>query len=182
MLVRFILLWVILSGSAVWDLKEHRIPNWWLAAGFFACWLEILREGIRGVPGEKLPGVLMFSSVLYIGAVLVTLTFIFPLFLFRMMGAGDLKLIALVCGGLGPRAGLAAVGFGFCIGAVLALVKMCRQRSLVRRVSYFVAYFRAYFQKGEYFPYYVPARDGYGETLHFALCLWAGYAVYMITR
>ena len=31
MLVRFILLWVILSGSAVWDLKEHRIPNWWLA-------------------------------------------------------------------------------------------------------------------------------------------------------
>lgn len=53
MLVRFILLWVILSGSAVWDLKEHRIPNWWLAAGFFACGWRFSGRGSGAFRGRS---------------------------------------------------------------------------------------------------------------------------------
>ena len=90
---------VCFAAAGLWDLLAGRIPNRWLAfwytAGFvyFACssWLAAAGYLVRSA---------------------ATVGLFFLLFLCRMMGAADIKCMALLCAYLGFGAGLA--DFMFC--------------------------------------------------------------------
>ncbi len=105
--------------------------------------------------------------------VIVTGIFFF-LFLCRMIGAGDIKLTALICGFLGFRAGALAVGLGFLIGAFWSFIKMAGSGSLFARLSFLLAYIRHVFQTGKLTTYYDPVRDGYDMVIPLGLCLFLG--------
>lgn len=179
MLIRVFLLWVILSGSAVWDLRERRVPNLWLAAGFLACMAAVFWEESRGSAGVYGAGAAVICGV---GSAFTAVAVTFPLFLFRMMGAGDLKLMGVICGCLGIGAGLEVIACGLAVGAFLALARLMRGGRLRRRVSYFIAYFKRYFLTYEITAYYDPKRDGYGDSIHMALCFWGGMAIWLMTE
>ena len=87
-----------------------------LLAGFVTCLQE---EGIRGIP-------------VYAAGVLIPCVLLLPLFYFRMLGAGDIKVFA-VLGGLTGSHGILSIMFGsFLLGAVLSLAFL---RSEERRVG-----------------------------------------------
>ncbi len=105
--------------------------------------------------------------------VLVTALF-FVLFLCRMIGAGDIKMAALICGYMGLQTGAIAIFSGFLIGAIWSLIKMIGNGILIYRFSCLLTYIRYVFQTSKITAYYRPQRDGYDMVIPFGFCLFVG--------
>ncbi len=116
----------------------------------------------------------------YLLRVFLCAAVLFPLFVLRMIGAGDIKLMAVMTGFLGWGNGLRAIFYGCVAGAILALAKLLRQRILLQRLNYLFAYIRRLILTKEIVPYYRIERDGYGVVIPFAFCLFAGYVGYLL--
>ena len=168
------LLLVILLGGAWYDVREQRIPNWWCA---WACLGGLCLTWAWAVPGEKL-----WQCVCFTARILTVIALWFPVFRLRMMGAGDIKLMALTAGCLGFGTGVRALMYGFFIGAVLAFLKMLRRRNLRQRLNYFFAYIRRLFLTGEKEPYYQAERDGKSVVIPMGACFLGGYVWYLVER
>jgi prepilin peptidase CpaA len=162
-IVRYVILLLILGAGAFYDVREHRIPNWLVLSGII---LGILLE----IPGPENP----FGGLMFLLRLVIVTGIFFLLFLCRMIGAGDIKLTALICGFLGFRAGALAVGLGFLIGAFWSFIKMAGSGSLFARLSCLLAYIRHVFQTGKLTIYYDPVRDGYDMVIPLGLCLFLG--------
>ncbi len=162
---------LILSGAAWYDAREHRIPNWWLAAAFL-CGLAIKVLGAQEGRAAAACAGYLFRS-------LACVAVLFPLFALRMIGAGDIKLIAVMAGFLGFGSGLWAIAYGCFAGAILSLAKLLVQKNLYQRLMYLFVYLRRMFQTKEVVPYYRADRDGYSVVIPLACCLLAGYVWYL---
>lgn len=162
---------VILLGGAWYDVKERRIPNWW-SLGAVLCGLGLC--ALAAPVGEAFKAALGYGF-----RILAATAVLFPFFLLRVMGAGDIKMMAVMVGCLGVPGGACAISLGFIVGAILALIKMLVQRSLRKRLIVLVAYIRRLFLTKEIVPYYQADRDGPEAVIPFTLCLFAGYLWYM---
>ena len=98
----------------------------------------------------------------------------------RAIGGGDVKLMAVIAAWLGWHDGAVVVGYGFFIGAIWALFKMCLSGIFCQRISYFIAYFRRLFLTKEKTPYYLAKRDGDEVVIPFAVCLFGGFLLFLI--
>lgn len=166
---RFVLLLVLGAGS-YYDIREHRIPNWWILSGMAAGSLLAFFES-GGAAGSM---IFLKVFLAFLGRMAAVIALLFILFLCRMVGAGDIKLAALICGCQGLYRGAICVGLGFLIGALWSLVKMIRDGSLLRRISYFLAYFKHTIHTRKITAYYVPARDGYDGVIPLGPCFFLG--------
>lgn len=156
----------LLAGAAAWDLWTHRIPNKWL--GF---WLAV---GILGNLGD-LPAVLAFLGS---GALAAAVTF--GLFVFRMIGAGDCKLMALVCGFLGIWDGGRVILAGLVIGGGWSLGKLVWEGQCWERWYYFQSWLSRSLKTRSRIPYYVSERDGFRAAIPLAVCLLGGFLGYTL--
>lgn len=170
-----VLLWcslmICLAAAGFWDVKARRIPNRWIylwyffGFGVYACsgWLAALGYLVRSA---------------------VAVGLLFLLFLCRMMGAGDVKCIALICGYLGFSDGALVAASGMMIGALWSLGKLIHGNLAGERMGYLLAYFRRVFQERRITAYYVPERDGREVTVPLALCLLLGliYVIFLKCR
>ncbi len=166
------LLLAVLAVGAWYDIREQRIPNWWCAiaciCGMYLIWQRAPAEG-KAWP------------LIFYGARLLTVVAVwFPLFRLRMIGAGDVKLMALIVGFLGFKNGASVILYGFFIGAVLAFLKMLACRNLLQRLTFFFAYIRRLFLTKEPVPYYQASRDGRNAVIPMAACLLGGYGWYLL--
>ncbi|MCI8661965.1 MAG: prepilin peptidase [Hungatella sp.] len=161
-----------LLGGAWYDIREQRIPNWWCICAWIG---GMCLTWMLALPGDKLYQVLFYTVRIVTVAVIW-----FPLFQLRMMGAGDIKLMALMTGYLGFVAGAHAVLYGFFIGAALAFLKLFVCRNLHQRLKYFLAYIRRLFLTKEPVPYYEASRDGKNAVIPLGFCLFGGYVWYLL--
>lgn len=152
------------------DMKEHRIPNWWIAFGMGMG--LILSSFHSGIPVRGLDFLYLSLGFLFRVAVVTALFFI--LFVFRMIGAGDIKMTAIICGYLGFQAGGMAVFLGFLFGAFWSLIKMIRKGSFGERFFILYSYIRNTFQTGKITAYYDSDRDGYDPVIPLGVCLFFG--------
>lgn len=150
---------VFLGGCAVWDLRAHRIPNWWVILGMTA-------------------GMAFRGTSFWLPWLAVT-TAGFPLFLCRMMGAGDIKTAAVLAGFLGAGEGFCCIYLGMILAAVAALLKLTHKKTLMHRISYFSAYVRRIIQTKTVTAYCSPERDGYDDTMPMGCYFLAGYWLYL---
>ncbi|MFR5601827.1 MAG: prepilin peptidase [Lachnospiraceae bacterium] len=155
----FLVCFLVIGAAS--DKRSRKIPNWLIVLGIVA---GIMLRG---------PDFLLAFGV-------VTVLF-FPLFLCRMIGAGDVKAMAVTAGFLGIRGGGRAIGFTFFLAAGAACFKLLYQKSLIRRLSYFSAYIRQIFQTKTIIAYYRPDRDGYGDTISMGIYLLGGTCLYLWT-
>lgn len=167
-------LFAVLSGSALWDLRTGKIPNRWLIFGAAAGAALIC---LRGWPPEA---EVWRLAVLYFLRLLFFLILFFPLFLFRMMGAGDCKLLALVGGYLGIFDGFLVGFYGFLAAAVWSLLYMFRKKILIRRLTYFLSYITQTLDTGRITPYYDADRDGPEAAFSLAPFIWCGYVFWLL--
>lgn len=121
-------LFVLLLGAAWSDVKNHRIPNRlvFFGAGLGLLLNSLLPEGAGFI--SSLPGALgPWKALAGLGLGLVILL---PMYVLRALGAGDVKLMAMVGAFLGPNATIGAILSTFIVGGVLTLLVVARNRTL----------------------------------------------------
>lgn len=119
---RYSILFTLLLLASVSDCRTYRIPNWLTLGGTaFALAYSV------AVPFSPRLG---FGWAL--GGMALGLCFMLPLYVMGVMGAGDVKLMAMVGAFLGLYSTLYAVLFVFVFGGVAALVYALWTRSLRR--------------------------------------------------
>lgn len=151
-----ILFMLTVGAAAVFcDLYERRIPNPLITAGMLlgVSW----QWSTRGLPGlaEFLAGTVLPLLVLS------------PLHYFKMLGAGDIKLLMVAGGFLGPGAGLKCIALSFLLAAGISAGVILKHRILGQRLNYFVQFFRNYWQNKIWEPYIQPEEDA--AYLHFSI-------------
>jgi prepilin peptidase CpaA len=109
---------VMLLAAAATDLHSRRIPNWLTYGGAIA--------GLAISLGSNGPGPAWPSAM---AGLLAGLAVLLPLHVLRVLGAGDVKLMAAAGVFLGPVDVLYAALFTFIAGGVAALVFVAWRRS-----------------------------------------------------
>ncbi len=166
MLLRCSLL-ICLAAAGLWDLRAGRIPNRWLLFWYLTGFGFYVRGGWLAAAGY------LVRSVAAVG-----LLFLF--FLCRMIGAGDIKCMALICGYLGFSSGIRVIGAGMVMGAGWSLGKLLAGGLFRERIRYLTAYIGRVFHEKRIIAYYVPERDGRAVTLPLAFFLFLGLAAFYI--
>jgi prepilin peptidase CpaA len=114
-----LLLLALLVAAACIDWRSLRIPNW-LTAGGAAAALLLSLAGLW--PAQPAPWQALAGLALGLGLML-------PWYGLRMMGAGDVKLMAMVGAFLGPLQTLHAALWVFATGALVALAVALARRA-----------------------------------------------------
>ena len=166
------LLLALLVVAAVIDVRTMRIPNW-LTVGGVLCGLAVsawlaprLMEGI----GTSVVGALVGLGVLL------------PLWLVRVLGAGDVKLMAAVGAFLGPLGTLHALAYVAMAGGAAALLVAAWQGSLGRLLH------NVYFIVGVLRTPGGTVREPLSSPiasvgkLPYGLCICIGTAAYLVAR
>ena len=158
---------LVASASAVMDLRSDRIDNLWLLTGAFLALAAHLTAG----RAKSLPD--------YILGAFLPVILLFPLFLIRVLGAGDIKLFSVLGLFMGTHAVLHLILRSFAAGAVLALFLLVTRRIVRQRFRYFIEYIRSCAVSGRVLAYRreaLPERSvtAAPELMHFTVPILAG--------
>lgn len=108
---------------------------------------------------------------------------VFFLFRFRLLGAGDGKLMMLIAGYLGFWQGVTAIWTGFFIGAMWSICRFRQDGSFRARLSFFCAYFMRLINGQTRTAYEDFSGEGGRHRIPLAACLAAGVYLYLfLTR
>ena len=172
----------LLLAAAVWhDLRSHRIPNRLVVSGFLlGLTLNGLLPQLATLPPGQMGGLGWGSSLLGAAAGLAVLL---PMYLMRALGAGDVKLMAVVGAFVGPEAVLGAAVATLVAGGVLALAAALHGRVaglMLRNVRTLLT--SSVVQLGSGGSPQVPALAQSAGKLPYAVAIAAGTAGYLAWR
>lgn len=121
----------LLAAATIADFARRRIPNLIVLAGLLlGVGLNALLPEGYGLFNRYAPGGLGLLAAL--GGVLVGGALLLPLYVLRAMGAGDVKLMAMVGGFLSPAQALWAGLLVLLVGGLLSLAYAIRSGALQR--------------------------------------------------
>lgn len=142
------------------DLLQEKVDNRLICLGLsFGLILNISYSGFVGI-------LLFFSGVFF------PLLCLLPLFYFRMIGGGDIKLLSVLGGVLGYPKILNLLLVTFLTGAILSLAFLISCKNLKERLSYFISYFYSCRGNRSWKPY---RRKGpQPENFHFTISIFVG--------
>lgn len=175
-----IVLLLILIAAVYTDYRQNRIPNWIVVFGIISgCIISFIHGGV----GQVLEGLL--------GLVLPVII-LYPVFMIGAIGAGDLKLFAVVGSYLGIKGITISFIIAFIVGAIISLVKMLCFHNFKERIYYFFSYMADVLLKGKWRLYENAERKAGNQQyagedsfkfpkykIHFALPIFLGVIIYM---
>ncbi|MDO4273784.1 MAG: prepilin peptidase [Eubacteriales bacterium] len=157
---------VVIAGVAViMDLRTGRVDNGWilfsLGTGFF---IQCMGQGWAGI----------FE---FLSGAIVPLLILGMLFVFRMLGPGDIKLLCALGGIMGPLPIAACILISLCLGAGISSAILISNGGVRQRLHYFTQYFHDFVQSGKLKPYY---RKGMSrvENFHFTVPVFLSVMLY----
>lgn len=110
--------------AALWDMQTRRIPNWLMAAGLIAA-----------MPVQWFTHGAVEGMTMWLGGMLAGGAIFLPGYAMRLLGAGDVKLMAAIgafCGAYGAL----EIGLATCvIGAIGSLAIWLRRRQMCAGLS-----------------------------------------------
>ncbi|HYD95492.1 MAG TPA: A24 family peptidase [Noviherbaspirillum sp.] len=115
----------LLAIAAVSDYRSYRIPNWLTFGG--AAFALLYSAYVPFVPG--------LGFLWALGGLALGLVLLLPAYAFRVMGAGDVKLMAMCGAFLGVDHIIPAVLLSFIVGGAAAIGTALYRRALVRMAS-----------------------------------------------
>ncbi len=155
---------VFATVAVCMDLNRERIDNRLIALGWILGFsYQLIQEGLRGI------------GIFFAGAA-IPILLLYLLFYFRMIGAGDIKLLSVLGGFMGPAASAICVGVSLVFGAILSLAILILCGNLVSRLRYFTDYFTRLVTTKEVVPYMVSGRRM--ENLHFSIPILMGILLF----
>lgn len=157
---------VLFSTVAVcMDLNCEKIDNRWIAIGWLLGFsYQLIQQGLKGI------------GIFFLGAA-VPIVILYVLFWFRMIGAGDVKMLSVLGGFMGPKTILICMGIAFICGAVISLAVMILCGNLMSRLRYFAGYLIQLTTEKRVVPYMRKGR--YMENIHFSVPILMGVLLFV---
>ena len=150
--------------AALMDIQRTKVDNGWL----LFCVLVSLFTRIWKMDVSSLGT--------WICGLLVPILILWILFIFRMLGAGDIKLLSVIGSMIGPTKILNCISYSFLIGAVIAAALMVSNGIVCQRFLYLFRYIRAYSKTGKREPY---GKSGMPlENFHFTVPIFLSALLY----
>ncbi len=137
---------------AVSDLRTHKIPNRLILCGLIWAFLCCLFRD--GAPGVLLDGVLGF---------LLPILLLGPLCALRMIGGGDVKLLAVIGLQLGAGNSFRVLYTSFLFGALWSVCLVIRRKNLFSRLHILYRYIGHVMAGEKLLPYHPGRSDPSGE-------------------
>lgn len=156
----------IAAVIAVYDMKEHKIPNVWLVVGVTAAF--VLQFGNQGIKG----------CVRALESMLVLFVLLYPVYNLGMMGAGDVKYLCMFSALLTWKQAIYMLFYACALGSIWSLVHMIRNKSMIRRFKYLKNYIMDMVEKKGGKKYFTP-EQGYADTIAFALPIGLSYILHL---
>lgn len=151
---------LLLGGATYMDIRYRKIYNFW-----------ILLWGILGV------WILGFHFLIPVG---MSIGVLFILFILRMMGAGDIKLVSLLFAYLGFTSGLQVLFISFGLSSVYAFYILYSKKILYTRLKYFMDYLRLSVNTKSIVKYYDIQKDGAKISIPMAPWFLLGFIIWRI--
>ena len=148
-----VLLLLILLAAVCIDLGRHRIPNVLSFGGI------LLGLGLQGWAFGA------HGALIALGGLGVALLMFLPFYLLGGMGAGDVKLMAVVGTFLGPTGTLLAAGLSFAVGAGLGVGVLLARRGALAALRRYASALKALFFTSTVS--YVPPQPGEAAASRF---------------
>lgn len=122
-----------------------------------------------------------FSSLLnYFGGMIVPILILFPLFMLRMFGAGDVKLLSVVGLFLGTQAAIYIIVSSIVVGGILSIIKLVQNRNIKQRANYFIQYVKGS-GCGIRSGYYDAKSDNYANAIHFSIAILVAVVLWLFS-
>ena len=124
------------------------------------------------------PGIL--SGLL---SMMIPIILLFPLFRIGTFGGGDIKLLAAAAVFLTPARTILFMGVAFLTGAILALLKMIKERNFIERFQYLMSYIHDVITTNQWKLYEEAAKQSDTEVkrhkIHFAFPIFISALIHM---
>lgn len=119
--------------------------------------------------------------IAWFGGIIIPIFILFPLFLLKALGAGDIKLFSVIGSFYGILFVLKSIWIAFVIAAVLSVIHLIKYKQVFCRLQYLVNYLRQINQKKNSdeheittfgkLPYYNVKKEGYKGVIHFSIAI-----------
>lgn len=163
-----IIFFVLLTAASI-DHFKGIIPNWLNLAGL------IIGIGYNCYTSSYL------NVILRIGISIVVFAVLYLFFMIGCIGAGDIKLIMVMCIYVGLYDFVKILLISLIVAAVISVYKMIKYRILWFRVEIFVSYLQKCIQNRNILPY-EGAYDSNQAIIHMAVPLFIGYCIWSIAE
>jgi len=171
---RIVVLFTLLAIASVSDYRIYRIPNWLTVGG--AVFALIYKTATAVSPSS---GFLVAFGGLFLGFALML-----PLYALRVMGAGDVKLMAMVGAFLGVHETFQAILFAFIVGGIAAIgfaLYKRKLRRLLKNTKQVVYEMSVLSMVGVKPDAHIEAHQSVGK-LPFGICISVGTIAYVLGR
>ncbi|BBF44554.1 hypothetical protein lbkm_3267 [Lachnospiraceae bacterium KM106-2] len=132
---------------------------------------------IGQIYSQSLQGI--FNSFL---GMIIPILILYPLFLMKVLGAGDIKVFSVIGISLGWFIAFESILVSFLVGAVIALFLLFYHKVFFTRINYVFSYLSQIIYTHKLIPYHVSERDGHKYTMHFTLAIGISLIILFIVR
>jgi prepilin peptidase CpaA len=161
--IKLVCLVCLLSLATYKDLTSYKIKNQLIYLGLFLGILFCTYEnGWTGI-------------LLGISGAIVPIIILFPLFLFKVLGAGDIKLFSIVGCFYGVTYVIHLIWIAFIIAAVISVIHLIKHKNMFFRLQVLVNYIQTISKNKvssrvgkKIVPYYDIKKDGYEGVIQFS--------------
>lgn len=155
------------------DLKSYKISNYLILCGLVPGILfNFLKYGWTGIS-------------LWFPGILLPVLLLFPLFLIKALGAGDIKLFSLIGSFYGTSYVFKSIVTAFVLGAVMSLIYLIKYRQVFYRFHYLITYIQTTISSHtgkEIKPYYDRKKDGDQGVIHFSVAILGAILLQILFR
>ena len=155
-----IFLSVAISAVAVWmDLKDASVDNGWILFSFImGLVIQVMEKGPKG-------------GIIFLTGAAVPVILLGILFVLRMLGAGDIKLLCAL-GGI-----VECIVYSLLAGALISLAILLSTGGIRQRILYLCQYMNEFYCTGEIRPYYRKGME-FPENFHFTVPVFLSVLLY----
>ena len=153
--------------AMLFDLKTDRIPNYLIMAELaVGLAYQLFIFGTMGIPA-------------FLGGIVPPFVLSYALFLFRMIGAGDVKLLMALGSVAGFPRNMRIMLWSVICGGVISAFIMWRRTGFKSRLAYLASYVKDFIRTGVRKPYRREGKNA--ENFHFTTAVFAAVLVLALT-
>lgn len=169
---RFLCIFLLFLAAVKEDLKSYKIPNRLIVAGLVVS-LVSNDQGWTSIFG-------------WIQGILLPVIFLFPLFIIRALGAGDIKLYSVIGGFYGIAFCIQSILFSFLAAAIFSVFHIILKKQIHIKIKLLVNYMQRIYwssrfkeKEKDWYRYYNSEEDKKKVGVHFSVYILIGVIVTM---